>query len=176
MNETVLWLVTCILRNYCTSTTAGVHGSSLCCACLKSSLFPCFKMGSEFGRGPSGNQIWLWAAGPGLHRARCVTEDSKAWPPGSVHVLGGSDKQLLQPCREMETHTYTHTWKEVTFAGNLKVLFLFFLSFFQSQTFWERGCGWLKVELLSSANTSWGVCCWGTNQRVPSFHGILLHQ
>lgn len=24
-------------------------------------------------------------------------------------------------------HTHTHTWKEVTFAGNLKVLFLFFL-------------------------------------------------
>lgn len=30
---------------------------SLCCACVKSGLFPCFEMGSELGRGPPGKQI-----------------------------------------------------------------------------------------------------------------------
>lgn len=93
---------------------------SLCCACLKYGLFSFFEMGSEFGRGPSGNQIWLWASGPGFHRDRYVTEDSKPWPPGSAYVLGGSDKQVrtttLQRDGDTHTETHTHPWKKVAFV------------------------------------------------------------
>lgn len=69
-------------------------------------------MSSEYRGGPSGNQSFLWTAGPRFQTDVTQKTANRDLQSGA-DVLGESDKQLLDPCRiRSHTRACTHTHSE----------------------------------------------------------------